>query len=419
MIGLCDCNNFFVSCQRAFDPSLERKPVVVLSNNDGCVIARSNEAKALGIKMAQPFFQIRKLVERAGVKVFSSNYELYGDMSGRVFSVLRDSVPSIEVYSIDEAFIDFSGMDLEAIEEFSRGLSRKIKRCTGIPVSIGVSKTKTLAKIASKLVKSYPKLRGACFMHREQDIDKVLSTYPLGDVWGIGRRYNKKLEGYGVLTAKDFVQLPEAWVNSAMGVVGVRIWNELKGVPSIDFEEEAADRQSITVSRSFAVEIDDLVALRPMLSSFVAKAMAKLRAQGSVVGVVDVYISTNRFKEEAPQHIETVSVALEEATDSTIAVSHTAFELLSRVYRTGYAYKKVGVTLRSLSPKSAQQYSLFYKEDNPRHSALMSVMDGLNSKMGASTLRIASEADFVRNLSREHLSPCYSTQWDDIITVKV
>ncbi|MFI3287232.1 MAG: Y-family DNA polymerase [Rikenellaceae bacterium] len=419
MIGLCDCNNFFVSCQRVFDPSLERRPVVVLSNNDGCVIARSNEAKALGIKMAQPLFQIKGLVARCGVRVFSSNYELYGDMSERVFSLLRSLVPSIEVYSIDEAFIDFEGVELSELDELARDISRKIKRSTGIPVSIGVAQTKTLAKISSKLAKQYPRLRGACLMYRPEDVAKVLANYPIAEVWGVGRRYSKMLESYSIKTVKEFLSLDSEWVRSKMSVVGLRTYNELKGMPSIDFQMTTPDRQSITVSRSFAKEIYERETLAGLLSSFVASALRKVRKQHSLTAQVQVFVATNRFKIDEPQYADARIVNLETPTDSTIEIAHIAHRLLSEVFVEGYGYKKAGVILGRLSPKGAVQPSLFDCPENPKHSALMSTMDRVNAKMGLHSVKLASETSVEGNLNREHLSPKYTTKWEDIITVKV
>lgn len=419
MVGLCDCNNFFVSCQRVFEPSLEGVPVVVLSNNDGCVIARSNESKALGIKMGQPLFQIRGLVEGAGVKVYSSNYELYGDMSSRVFSVLRAMTPAIEVYSIDEAFIDFEGMALETLEGYARELSRKIRRSTGIPVSIGIAPTKTLAKIASKLCKKYPKLRGACLMYRGEDIAKVLKDYPVGDIWGIGRRYAKMLDSYGVRTAGAFRALSEEWVRAKMGVVGIRIWRELHGEQSLDFEPTAPSKQSITVSRSFAKEESNFAKLRESLSSFVGSVMQKLRAQGSECSVIEVFVATNRFREDAPQYSNTKIRQLLTPTDSTIEVAKIAGELLHDIFIEGYSYKKAGVILHKLTPRGLKVPTLFDAPQNPKHHDLMTTIDSLNTKHGRDTLSLASSAPHLRNLNRDHLSPLYSTKWSDAIVVKL
>ena len=241
MYGLCDCNNFYASCERVFDPSLVGRPVVVLSNNDGCVIARSNEAKALGIKMGDPFFKLRELIDRSGVAVRSSNFVLYGDMSARVMNILRSFVPVTEVYSIDEAFLDFSGMERASLDTLGHTICRTVRRLTGIPVSLGIAPNKTLAKIASKLAKRYPKLNGCCLMYRNEDIEKVLRKYPIGEVWGIGSRYEKLLTDRGIVSAYDFTRLPGEWVRKHMSVVGLRTWKELRGD---GFHDRETDEES-------------------------------------------------------------------------------------------------------------------------------------------------------------------------------
>jgi len=288
MYGLCDCNNFFASCERVFRPELEGRPVVVLSNNDGCVIARSNEAKALGIRMGHPYFQIRDLEKRHNVAVFSSNFNLYGDMSRRVIWTLRRMVPAAEVYSIDEAFLDLRGIETGRLEELGRHISRTVRRNTGIPVSIGIAPTKTLAKIASKLCKEYPKLQGACLMYRPQDIEKVLRKFPIEDVWGIGRKHRRMLQAANVRTAWDFVQRPEAWIRGRMGVTGLRTWKELQGEACIDFESAPPAKQQITVSRSFAHELTQYEEIHTSVAAFASMAAEKLRRQQSLCGEVTV-----------------------------------------------------------------------------------------------------------------------------------
>ena len=242
MFGLCDCNNFFVSCERVFDPSLEGRPVVVLSNNDGCIVSRSNEAKALGIKMGQPLYQIQEYIDRYNVAVRSSNYQLYGDMSQRVMTTLKQHVPEIEIYSIDEAFLLLDGFPSERLKEFGERLARRVRRNTGIPVSIGISSTKTLAKIASKLCKKYPKLNSACLMQRDADIRKVLERFPIEDVWGIGRRQAKMFKECNIVTAAQFCDLSEEWIDNRLNITGKRTWLELKGRPCIEFSQ---DRKSV------------------------------------------------------------------------------------------------------------------------------------------------------------------------------
>ena len=290
MYGLCDCNNFYASCERVFRPDLVGRPVVVLSNNDGCIIARSNEAKALGIGMGQPFYQIRPLIDRGLVTVFSANFALYGDLSRRVMATLRSLVPGIEVYSIDEAFFDLRGM-AEPLDELGRSIGRTIRRNVGIPVSIGIAPTKTLAKIASKLAKQYPRLNGCCYMHRPEGITKGLRKFPLLDVWGIGRRYGRMFDRMGLRTAQQFVELPQEWVRARMGVVGLRTWNELQGMECISFEHMPPRKQQITLSRSFPHEIHTLEELDPIVAEFASMCAEKLRGEGSVCR--EVHIATS------------------------------------------------------------------------------------------------------------------------------
>lgn len=417
MFALCDCNNFFASCERLFRPSLNWKPVIVLSSNDGCVIARSNEAKALGIKMGQPFFQIKELVENKKVTVFSANLTLYGDLSWRVMSILRDAAPQTEVYSIDEAFMDVSG--IENLADFGLNLVKTIKRQVGIPVSIGIAPTKTLAKIASKLCKTYPKLGGCCVMTRPEDIEKVLKRFPIGDVWGIGRKYTKLLEEHGIRTAWDFRQLPPEFVRSKMTVIGLRTQQELKGISCITLESALPDKQSICVSRSFAKELTEYAELHSSLMTFTAMAAEKLRKQKSVASQVSVFIYTNRFRDDQKQHSENKIVKFEASTDSTLTLAHYVSQALKSMYREGYGYKKAGVILSDMASASGIQQTLFEDGKRAKRSQLMSVVDNLNRQQGKYTVILASQGFDPIKMNREHLSPSYTTSWTDILKVKV
>ncbi len=419
MFGLCDCNNFFASCERVFNPSLNGKPIVVLSNNDGCVIARSNEAKALGIKMGQPVYQLKDIISRGDVKLFSSNYNLYGDMSNRVFQTIKQYAPTVEIYSIDEAFIDLSGMDIEALNDFGRQLVRVVRRNTGIPISIGIAPTKTLAKVASKLCKQYPKLEGCCVMHRPEDITKVLKKFPIGDIWGIGRRYNKMLNTFGVEYAEQFRALSPSWIKDKMSIVGVRTWRELHGEPVIEFEEEASGRKSIMVSRSFAKELTTIPDLEESLTTFISIAARKLRAQQSLAGQMQVFIFTNRHRNDKPQHIEGSLITFPSPTDSTIDMVKEGVRVLKELYREGYEYKKAGVVLYDISSKSASLYDMFEDEKRTKHKSLMATLDNLSSRYGRSAVMIGHQSSDGIKSNRNHLSPEYTTKWGDILTVKV
>ncbi len=419
MIGLCDCNNFFVSCERVFNPSLCGRPVVVLSSNDGCVIARSNESKALGIKMGQPIYQARDIIKKNNIAIQSTNFPLYGDMSRRVMETLRSQIPSIEIYSIDEAFLDMEGTDIDSLKERGEQLSRLVQRNTGIPVSIGIAPTKTLAKIASKLCKSYPKLNGACLMHRPEDIEKVLSRYPIEDVWGIGRQSSKMLRGYDITTAEKFRRAPREWIKSKMGLTGLRTWSELNCEPSILFDDRSTDKRSIMVSRSFSSQVYSLEELRGSVAGFVSSAAEKLRAQGSVAAQMQVFILTNAHRQDLPQHRASEMILFETPTDSTIEMSSQASKALSKLFKEGYGYKKAGVILYDIQSASGIQSSLFDNKDHSKHKKLMHQLDSINHYYGKNSVRLGAQTDTKNNVKGEHLSPRYTTQWDDIITVKV
>ncbi|MFI3282361.1 MAG: Y-family DNA polymerase [Rikenellaceae bacterium] len=419
MIGLCDCNNFFVSCERVFNPSLEGCAVVVLSSNDGCVIARSNESKALGIKMGQPIFQVQHLVRSGQLKILSTNHTLYGDMSQRVMSTLREATPSIEVYSIDEAFLDFSGFQIESMQEYGRQLARKVRRNTGIPVSIGIAPTKTLAKVASKLCKKYPKLQGCCVMYRPEDVAKVLSSYPIEDVWGIGRRSTKLLNAHGVRTAEDFRRMPQRWVQSQMGIVGVRTWQELHGKSCLEFGYTTPDRQSIMVSRSFAKEIYEFDKLHEAVATFASQASEKLRGQRSVAMQVQLFVATNRHREDHPQHNEGRLARFSTATDSTLDIVQSATLLLKEIFKEGFGYKKAGVVLTDISSAEGIQASIFDVDHRAKHRSLMEAMDKINTTHGASMVRVGSQREGHIPTKSQHRSPRYTTEWSDILTIKV
>lgn len=416
--GLCDCNNFFASCERVFRPELNGRPVVVLSNNDGCVIARSNEAKALGIRMGHPFFQIRELAEREKVAVFSSNFQLYGDMSQRVIHTLRQLAPAVEVYSIDEAFLDLHGIGQDRLEEMGHRLSSIVRQHTGIPVSIGIATTKTLAKIASKLCKQYPKLNGACFLHRPQDIEKVLRKFPIGDVWGVGRKHGKMLQTAGVVTAWDFTQRTPEWVRARMGVTGLRMWKELRGEACIDFESTPPAKQQITVSRTFAHEQTEFESLHTAVAAFTSMCAEKLRRQQSVCGEVTVYILTNRHREDLPQYFDSQTMRLRTPTDDTLQLVPQATQALQRIFRQGFGYKKAGVILSEIASKTGIQADLFDPVNREKHARLMSVIDATNQTLGRNKVVVAAQGFDPVRMNRRHLSKAYTTDWGNIITVK-
>ena len=419
MYALADCNNFFVSCERVFRPELATRPVIVLSNNDGCAVSRSNEAKALGIKMGDPYFKIKPLIERNGVAVFSSNFALYGDMSARVQAVLRQFAPQIEVYSIDEAFLDLEGMEADW-NAWSRELSRACYRNTGIPVSVGVAPSKTLAKIASKLCKQYPRLQGGCCMSRSQDIEKVLRKFPVGDVWGIGRRSAAKLDAMGVKTAWDYVQLKESAVRRLFALPGYRTWKELQGEPCIGFEDMVEPKQSICVSRSFSHDVSEIQEFTEQITTFAGKAVEKLRRQHSYVYEMVVFAMTNRFREDRPQTSGGRLVVFPEPTQDHLKVVGEAARAARLLFRNGFAYKKAGVVFQRLEQEDAHVESLFADASGLERGARLSAsIDTLNRNFGPGTVLFGVQGDGRFHMAQAHASPHYTTRWTDLPTVTV
>ena len=420
MFALADCNNFFASCERVFRPDLQGKPVIVLSNNDGCAVARSNEAKALGIKMGAPFFKIKHIVEKNNVAVFSGNMALYGDMSQRVRWVLEDFAPAVEVYSIDEAFLDLRGVENVDFDAYAKKISSECWRLTSIPVSVGIAPTKTLAKIASKLCKQYPKLRGGCYMHRPQDIEKVLKKFPIEDVWGIGRRSSAKLQSMGVKTAWDYTQLPENAVRKMLALPGVRTWRELRGEPCIEFEDGFEAKQSICVSRSFAKEITDVEELAEQIANFASSMAEKLRQQRSVALEMAVFAYTNRFKDNEPQTYGNSLVHFEHPTNDQRTIVSSAAAAAHELYKRGYGYKKAGVVATHIIQESEIVHSLFEDtEAAEREHRITSALDAINGTFGRGTVKLAAQGSGRIKSSSEKQSPHYTTLWTDIPKVSV
>ena len=420
MYGLTDCNNFYVSCERVFNPSLEGKPVVVLSNNDGCVISRSEEAKRLGVKMGEPYFKLNELIKHKGLICYSSNFPLYGDISSRVMDTLRRETPAVEVYSIDEAFIDFRGVSQVEIEAIGRELVKKIKKGIGIPVSIGASKTKTLSKIATKLSKKYPATKGFCLMNREQDITKVLREFPVDDIWGIGRAHSKMLNSTGIKTAYDFTDKNERWIRDKMGITGVRTWKELKGEPCITIENNVPDKKQICTSRSFARDIYEIEDLYKAVATFASYSAEKLRRQRGVCREIVVFILTNPFRDGYPAHNQSVMVSLTDYTDNTLKIASNACSALMEIFREGCGYKKCGIILSSIIRKEDVTPCIFDSVDTHlRESSLMAVMDEINLKYGRNSIVSAAAGIERIQANQNFLSKRYTTSWDDIIEVIV
>lgn len=418
--ALVDCNNFFVSCERAFQPELEGKPVVVLSNNDGCVVARSNESKAMGIKMGTPFFKIRDKVESGNLIVRSSNYSLYGDLSSRVMSILAAAVPKIEIYSIDEAYLCVDGIDKKKLEVLCPELVRRIRKWVGIPVSIGIASTKTLAKVANHFAKKYPGYKGVCRIVTEEQRVKALKLTPIGDVWGIGRRVAPRLLAMGLTTAFDYVSMPQDWVYKNLGLGGLRVWNELNGKESVDEERDEA-RQSICTSRSFAETITDIQELSARVSDFAAKCAEKLRHDGTAAYCINTFLYTNRFREDKPQDFPDATIRLDMPASSTQEVVSAALKALKLIWKPGFEYKKAGVVVFDIVNRDERQLTLFETDSakKEKQDVLSQVMDNVNVSSGQNVLRVATQrpGHYADGIRREHASRLFSTDWDSIIEI--
>ncbi len=415
MFGLIDCNNFYASCERVFNPSLNGKPIVVLSNNDGCVIARSNEAKALGIPMGEPAYKLKELFEKGQVHIFSSNYVLYGDMSQRVMSILASMVPDMEVYSIDEAFLMLDG--IPEPEKFGRKLVKTVKQGTGIPVSLGMASTKTLAKVANKFAKKYPAYKNVCIIQTDEQREKALKLLPVGDVWGIGRRITKKLNYYDIKTAWDFTQRNKSWVRAQLGVTGERTWHELRGTSCLEMEQTATNK-TICTSRSFGERLSDINSISEAVCNFAASCGEKLRKQHSYANSLMVLLQTNPFDTSRPQYYVQEMVQLPAPTNDSAELVHYARLVLERIFREGYHFKKAGVIVMDIVPERPLQTCLFDNRDREKFAKVMETMDKINARYGRQHLRIGSQGfDRKWKLKNEKLSPCYTTSLNSIIEV--
>ena len=414
MFGLVDCNNFYASCERVFNPSLNGKPIVVLSNNDGCIIARSNEAKALGIKMGVPAYQIKDLVKKHDVAVFSSNYVLYGDMSGRVMSMLAELAPEIEVYSIDEAFLNLEG--IQDLQTLGSKIVRQVTRGTGIPVSAGIAPTKTLAKVANKFAKKYPAYNRLCIIDTEEKREKALKLFEIGDIWGIGRRQATKLEKQGIKTAYDFTQLPGSWVRKNMTVTGERTWKELRGISCIDMESAPPAKKQICTSRSFGKMVEDIDTMSEAIATHASTCAKKLRQQKSYAMSLMVFIHTNNFREDLPQYWKNTIVQFPIPTSDTLEIVEYALAGLKTIFMEGYQYKKAGVIITEITTNA--QLGLFDSVDRDKRERLMQVVDKINGNHQHHVKLAIQGSGRDWKLKQEQLSRRYTTDINEVIIIK-
>jgi DNA polymerase V len=417
-IALVDGNNFYVSCERVFNPTLENRPVVVLSNNDGCAVARSAEVKALGVKMGTPWFQMRDLTQEHGIVALSSNYALYADMSNRMMSVLSQYSPDQEIYSIDECFLGLDGFSHLDLVRYGQAMREKVRQWVGIPVCVGIAETKTLAKLANHCAKKgFAGDDGVCDFGRlsEVELSRLFAGIEVGEVWGVGRQISRKLGDMGITTVEDLRTADAKTLRDRFSVVLERTVTELNGVACIEIEHDVPNKQQIISSRSFGAYVYDLAPLKEAVASYIAIAAKKLRGQGSLAGMVQVYIRTNPHK-DAPQYQKGLTIPLPESTDDTLRLTRAALWGLKRIYQPGYAYQKAGVALLNLTDAATAQLNLFSKtRDNTR---LMQAMDRINAIWGRGTLRSAAEG-IQKNwkMKRERMSPYYTTNWAQVPVV--
>nr|WP_314836223.1 Y-family DNA polymerase [uncultured Flavobacterium sp.] len=422
MYALVDCNNFYASCERVFQPQFVGKPVAILSNNDGCVISRSDEAKAAGIPMGAPIFKIRDLVKEKKVQVFSSNYALYGDLSNRVMAILNQFTPNVEIYSIDEAFLNFDGLNISDYQDYGLQMKTRVQKWVGIPVCIGFAETKALSKVANKIAKKFhERTKGVYVIDSEEKRIKALKWTKIEDVWGIGYRTTKKAKLKNINTAFDFIQPQhESWIKKEMGVIGLRLKCELEGKSVLNLEPVAEQKKSIAVTRSFPKQIADFDLLRERVATFAAVCAEKLRKQNTCCHTIIVLLVIDRHSIKASKYYFNMAVTLPYATNSTLTISNAAIAMLRKLHQgnENIKFKKAGVIVTELIDENKKQLQLF-EEENPKHQALMKVMDQLNKKIGDKKVKLATQnLSLTWNMNQNHLSPRYTTNFNHILEIK-
>ena len=416
-IALIDCNNFYASCERIFNPKLIGKPIVVLSNNDGCIIARSKEAKKLGIKMGEPYFKAKNIIEKNKVEVFSSNYSLYGDISQRVMETLSSFSSEVEIYSIDEAFLGLNGFENYELKTYCNHIRQTINKWVGIPVSIGVGPTKTLSKIANNLAKKNSNYKGVCILENKIEIKKALNETSIEDVWGIGRSLSIFLKKYNIDTAHHFSEMDRGWIRKNMGVVGEKTYLELNGVSCLDLDLVPSDKQSCCVSRSFSRPIEKLFDLEESISTYGSRVSEKIREEGLVAESMSIFVLTNHFNRREKQYSNSIKLHLPFPTNNSIKIVKRSLEGIRKIYRPGYKYKKAGIILYGLSRQNVTKGLLDY--DREASDSIMQTIDKINNRYGGETIKIASEGiKKIWRMKRENVSPCYTTRFDELVEVK-
>jgi DNA polymerase V len=420
--AIVDCNNFYVSCERVFDPSLRNKPVVVLSNNDGCIVARSNEVKNAGIPMGIPYFKVKDELTEINCVVLSSNYALYGDMSRRIMETLAEFTNNLEIYSIDEAFLSLDHINADALTDFGYQIKEIIYQNTGIPVSVGIAQTKTLAKLANEIAKKDGRknnqYKGVINLYQNHNVDQYLKITPVGDIWGVGRKYNKLLEKNNLLNVYDLIQTSDLWIKKHLTIQGLRMVKELRGIPCLDLETVLDPKKGIISSRSFSKKIERLLELQEAVATHASRIGEKLRKQNSVAGEIYVFLMANRFKTDS--YYKSLSLKLPTQTNYTPELIKHALIVLDKIYKKGLLYQKAGVMSYNISSDKSIQLNLF-DTPNPafqRQEKIMQVLDKLNQKYGKNTLKLATlgmkQAWQMRSQMR---SPRYTTVWNELLKV--
>lgn len=420
MVGLADCNNFYVSCERLFNPSLNGHPTIVLTNNDGCVIARSNEAKTLGIKMGQTLFETKELIRKHNIAVFSSNYPLYGDISNRVMTMLGSFVEESEIYSIDESFLSFEGFQNYDLYNYGEKIVKTVGRGTGIPVSLGIAETKTLAKVANKFAKKHPGYRGVCIIDSNEKREKALKLLDVADVWGIGKGKLAKLERRGVKTAYDFIHLPHSWVRKNMTINGERTYQELLGESCFSMEQTPPPRKQICTSRSFGEMTSHFEVLTEAVANYASSCARKLRLQKSVAVSLMVFIHTNHFRTDQPQYSRNIIVKLPVPSSDTREIIHYAQIGLRKIFLPNFLYKKAGVIIIEVANQNCVQLNLFNAKDTGKSDKLMQIIDQIN-KTYRHSVRLAAQGTDTSaqwHMKQNSLSQCYTTNINEILSIQ-
>jgi DNA polymerase V len=421
LIALADCNNFYVSCERVFRPELIGKPVAVLSNNDGIIVARSQEVKALGIRMGTPVFQVQSLIHRHQIQLFSSNYTLYADMSTRVMSILEEFTPNLEIYSIDEAFLDLTGVcDSDPIA-YGQRIKKTVFRATGIPVCVGMGPTKTLAKLANFAAKKWQQTGGILDLSDPERREKLMRIVPVGEVWGIGSRITARLNQLGIVTVWDLASQPVDRIRDQFNVVVARTVMELNGIPCLDLEEIAPDKQQIVCSRSFSRRLTEYRELSEALAEFCSRAAEKLRYQNSVAGHISVFLRTNPFNPNEPQYQRAAGITLSFATQDTRVIVGAANRLLKELFREGYRYQKCGVQLSRIQPASLPEQTDLYDWTAfgpAENGKLMQAVDRINRRFPKSIAVAATGFDKAWKPKAKRVSKRYTTDWQELVVIK-